>query len=110
MIKRIVLFIVIFTPIHVLATIIMLQRLYNPPTDPGLMDRLCRVIGFVLTLPVLLPLLFTDPDGEFFPRWFGGFSLVLNALVWALVLLLFFAVIKRYRVAKKVSKKLGTAQ
>ena len=110
MIKRIV-FIALFTPVHVLATIIMVQRfLYNPPTDPGLMERLCRVIGFVLTLPVLLPLLKMDPDGEFFPGWFGAFSLVLNALVWVLVLLLFFAVIKRYCGAKEGSKKIGTAQ
>ncbi len=110
MIKRIV-FITVFTPVHVLATIIMLQRfVYNPTTDPGLMERLCRAIGFVLTLPVLLPCLLTDPDGEFFPRWFQVSSLFLNGFVWALLLLLSFAVIKRYRGAKEVSKKIGTAQ
>ena len=110
MIKKIA-FILVFTPIHVLATIIMVQRfLYNPPTDPGLMERLCRVIGFVLTLPVLLPLLKIDPDGESFLRWIGGLSLVLNGLVWALLLLLFFAAINHRRAAKEGSKKIGTSQ
>ena len=105
--KKIV-FILFFTSIHVLATIILLQRLYNPSTDPGLVEWLCRAIGFVLTLPFLLPLLRIDPDGEFLPMWSPYLSLVLDGFVWGLVILLFSAVIKRYRGAKEVFKKSGT--
>lgn len=51
--KKIV-FILFFTSIHVLATIILLQHLYNPSADPGLVEWLCRAIGFVSIILLVL--------------------------------------------------------
>jgi len=97
MIKRIV-FLVLFTPIHTFATILMVQRFfYNPSRNPGVIETVCKIITFVFTLPVLLPYMLIDPDGERSPRWFQGFLLFFNAFVWALLLLLLFYIVKRLR-------------
>ena len=97
MIKKII-FLIVFTPIHAFATIFMVQRFfYNPSRDPGVTETVCKIITFVFTLPVLLPYIFIDPDGERSPRWFQGFLLFFNAFVWALLLLLLFYITKRLR-------------
>ena len=95
LIKRIV-FVVLFTPIHVYATLLMVQRFfYNASREPGAMETAFKYLTFVFTLPVLYPCMRIDPDGERLPGWFRFFSIFLNSFVWALLLLFVFIIIKR---------------
>ncbi|MHC4460930.1 MAG: hypothetical protein ACYS30_05795 [Planctomycetota bacterium] len=97
MIKKIV-FLVLFTPIHVCATLLMVQKFFfNPSRKPGAIENVLKILTFVFTLPVVYPCMRIDPDGEWFPRWFQYFSVFLNSFVWALLLLLLFYIVKRLR-------------
>ena len=94
LIKRIV-FVVLFTPIHVYATLLMVQRFfYNASREPGAMETAFKYLTFVFTLPVLYPCMRMDPDGERLPGWFRFSSIFLNSLFWALLILLVFIIIK----------------
>ena len=95
LIKGIV-FVVLFTPIHLCATLIMVQRFFfNPSRDPGTMETAFKYLTFVFTLPVLYPFMRMDPDGEGSPKWFQAFSVFLNSFVWGLLLLLLFIIVRR---------------
>ncbi|MHC4083892.1 MAG: hypothetical protein ACYSWZ_02930 [Planctomycetota bacterium] len=95
LIKRII-FLVLFTPIHLLATTLMVQKFfYNPSRDPGAMETVFKYLTFVFILPVVYPCMRIDPDGERLPRWFQYFSGFLNSFVWALLLLLLFIIVRR---------------
>ena len=96
-IKQII-FLVLFTPIHLCATLAMVQRFFfNPSRNRGAIEIVFQYITFVLSLPVLYPCIRIDPDGKRLPRWFQFSSILLNSLVWALLLLLVFNVVKRLR-------------
>ena len=95
LIKRII-FLVLFTPIHVLATILMVQRFFfNPGRNPGAMENAFKYLTFVFTLPVMYPCMRFDPDGELLPKWFQFFSIFLNSFLWALLLLFLFIAVRR---------------
>ena len=95
LIKRII-FLVLFTPIHVFATLLMVQKFFfNPSRNPGTLETVFKYLTFVFTLPVLYPCIRIDPDGEWFPKWLQYFSVFLNSFVWALLLLLLFIIVKR---------------
>lgn len=95
LIKRII-FLVLFTPIHVFATLIMAQKFFfNPSRNPGAIETVLKYLTFVFTLPVVYPCMLIDPDGEWFPKWFQFFSVFLNSFVWALLILLLFIIVKR---------------
>ena len=96
LIKKII-FLVIFTPIHVSATLLMVQRFFfNPSRDAGAMETVLKYLTFVFTLPVLYPCMRVDPDGELFPKWFQFFSVFLNSFVWGLLLLFLFIIVKHF--------------
>ena len=110
MIKKII-FLIIFTTIHTLATIMMAQRFfYNPSQNPNVMEKAGKIITFIFTLPVLFPCILADPDGERLPRWFQIFSLFFNSFVWAMLLLLLFYIAKRFLGKTKPSQKTGDSQ
>jgi hypothetical protein len=95
MIKKII-FLVLFTPIHTIGTLIMVQRFFfNPSRSGGATEAICKIITFIFTLPVMYPCMRIDPDGELLPRWFQFFSVFLNSLIWALLLLLIFHIVRR---------------
>jgi hypothetical protein len=95
LIKRII-FLVLFTPIHVFATFLMIQKyFFNPSRNPGTIEHVMKILTFVFTLPVLYPCMRIDPDGEWFPRWLQYFSVFLNSFVWAFLLLFLFIIAKR---------------
>jgi hypothetical protein len=60
--------------------------------NSGLIVNLCAVL---LSLPALLPMMMLDPDGERFPMWFRHGSVLVNSVVWAVVILLATAGMKR---------------
>lgn len=95
LIKRII-FLVLFTPIHVFATLLMVQKFFfNPSRNPGTIETVFKNLTFVFTLPVLYPCMRIDPDGEWFPKWFQVFSVFLNSFVCALLLLFLLIIVKR---------------
>jgi hypothetical protein len=89
------LFLVIFVPIHSALSINMLHLAFNPPS--GGLSALHKFFLVVITSPVLLPLVMSDPDGDRIPRLFQFLAYPVNSLVWGIGLLLVFALIKRWR-------------
>ncbi|MBI2927825.1 MAG: hypothetical protein HYY24_19205 [Verrucomicrobia bacterium] len=87
------LFLILFIPVHSLVTLLVLQRMFNPP--PGGGSIFFKIFSVGLASPVLLPLVAFDPDGDRLPRWLQVASFPLNSLVWALALLMLFSVAKR---------------
>ncbi|UCG56846.1 MAG: hypothetical protein JSU70_18510 [Phycisphaerales bacterium] len=97
-------FLVLFTPIHGFTTAVMLQRfLYNQSRTPSVIETLCKIVGFLLALPVLYPCILIDPDGEWFPRWLQIASVFVNGFIWGLLVLLVFYVAKRLRRRKRIA-------
>ena len=95
LIKRVV-FVVLFAPIHLFATLMMVQRFFfDPSRNAGAIETVFKYLTFVFTLPVLYPCMRIDPDGERFPEWFQIFSYFLNSFVWALLILLLFIIVRR---------------
>ena len=93
-IKAIV-FLVLFTPVHLCTTLAMVQRFfYNPSRNACVIETAFKYITFAFSLPVLYPCIRIDPDGERLPRWFQFSSIILNSFVWALLLLLVFNVVR----------------
>ncbi|MHC4271586.1 MAG: hypothetical protein ACYST2_04660 [Planctomycetota bacterium] len=91
-----IIFLVLFTPIHLVATLLMVEKFfYNPSRNPGTIETVLKYLTFVFTLPVVYPCMRIDPDGEWFPKWFQVFSVFLNSFVWALLLLFGFIIVKR---------------
>ena len=95
MLKKII-FLVLFTPIHAIATLMMVQRFFfNPRQDAGAMETICKITTFIFTLSAMYPCMRIDPDGESFPRLFVMFLPFFNSLVWAVLLLLVFHIVRR---------------
>jgi hypothetical protein len=95
LIKKII-FLVLFTPVHLLVTLVMVQRFFfNPSREAGTIETMLKYVTFIFTLPVLYPCMRVDPDGDLFPKWFQFFSVFLNSFVWGLLLLFVLIIIKR---------------
>jgi len=93
---RKVLFVILFVPAHSVLTLVMVQRQFNVhPSD--LWSTILSAVGLALMLPVLYPCVLTDPDGEWFPKWFQYASVPLNSLIWAAAALVVYGVIRRVR-------------
>jgi hypothetical protein len=87
-------FLVIFVPVHSAIELALIHRLYNPPSNPVL-SHVWRTLGVVVTMPVLLPMMLADPDGDRFPRWVQWASVPVNSLVWGVLILLAAAAVRR---------------
>lgn len=98
MIKR-ALFAVVFVPVHAVLTVLCVVHWlnWNYVVDMGLWPRFVNLCARVLSLPLLLPLMMLDPDGERFPMWFRHGSVLVNSLLWAILILFVIAGIKRLR-------------
>ena len=88
-------FLVAFTAGHAFLTLFMISwgcshRLANP-----VWERLYNLVVAIFMCPVVLPLVFFDPDGDRTPRWFQWSSYFVNSMIWAAVILLLFAIVKR---------------
>jgi hypothetical protein len=90
-----VVFVVLFTPIHLVATLMMVQRFFFNPRNSGTIETVFKYLTFVFTLPVIYPCMRIDPDGERLPEWFQAFSFFLNLFIWAILILLLFIIVKR---------------
>ena len=88
------LFLILFVPLHSLLTFVVVQRAFNPPAEGS--SLLFKSFLVLITSPILLPLLMFDPDGDRLPRWLQMLSVPFNSLVCGLLLLLAFAVLRRY--------------
>ncbi len=97
--KSKLIFAVVFVPGHSLLTVLCVSRWlnYNSVVDPGLGPRLVNLCAQVLSLPLLLPLMWLNPDGDRFPEWFRMASVPANSLLWVVILLFLVGVAKRSR-------------
>jgi hypothetical protein len=80
------LFLIVFVPLHSIATFWLVSRFFSSPAT-GLPDTILRVAGLIFSMPLLYPLICFDPDGGRIPRWLQWLSWPLNSLIWGLVLL-----------------------
>jgi len=97
--KRKLIFLIAFVPFYILLTIILLQVYwfnYNPNFDTGLWPKFCHILSFILSIPLLVPFIVTDL-GEYWPTWVQLIPFILNALLWAILILLAVALSKRLR-------------
>lgn len=97
--KRKITFLILFVPVYYLVTVIVLQHYwfnYNATVDTSLWAKLLHVLAFVISVPVLIPFIFTDL-GEYWPIWAQALPFLLNGLLWGLVILLVSAATKRLR-------------
>jgi hypothetical protein len=91
-----IIFLVLFTPIHLCTTIAMVQRFFfNPSRNACVIETVFKYITFAFSLPVLYPCMRIDPDGERLPTWLQYSSIFLNSLIWGLLVLLVFNIVKR---------------
>ena len=86
-----------FVGAHSLATVWLLQAAANAPASAGV--GVVRGLAAVFALPLLLPLIASDPDGDRMPRWFQFASVALNSLAWWAVGVL-IAVLRRRHAAR----------
>ena len=89
------LFLAIFVPAHTALEFLVLGVMYNPPPLPDFALSVLRALGAAVMLPLLLPVVFFNPDGDGLPRWFRFASLPLNSLIWAAAILLISSAIRR---------------
>jgi len=97
MIRKLI-FLALFVPLHSFLMGTLLQNYwfnYNPNVDTSLWARLCHVIAFLLSVPVMLPFIVTD-IGEYWPTWVQALPWLFNSLVWAVVILLLYIRIKHF--------------
>ena len=102
MIKKIV-FMAVFAPVHSALTALCVVHWlnWNYVVDTGLWPRFINLCAKILSLPLLLPLMMADAEGERFPIWFRQGSLLVNSLVWAVLILLLVAAVSRFRLKKQ---------
>jgi len=89
MIRKLI-FLALYVPLHSFLTGFLLQNYlfnYNPNVDTGLWARLCHVMAFLLSVPVMLPFIVTDM-GEHWPMWVQALPWLFNSLIWGVVILL----------------------
>ena len=77
-------FLVSYAIVHSVATIVMLQNFVFNSGGPTFLQDVLRVLGFLLTLPLLAVFILFDPDGDSFPRWFQFLTVFLNGLIWGM--------------------------
>ena len=68
---------VVFVLTHALLTHTMLLRAFDSQAAGW------RVAAATLSMPLLLPLILSDPDGDRLPRWLQVVSFPLNSAIWA---------------------------
>ena len=81
---------------HSISTLVVVQVAANTPSGRA-HSAAVKGLATALTLPLLLPLIRSDPDGDRFPRWFQLASVLVNSLVWCLVILLVVVIRRRSR-------------
>jgi len=102
MIKKII-FVIVFVPVHLALTAYCVIRWlnWNYRVDTGLWPRFINLCARILSLPLFLPLLMFDVEGNRTPRWLGVVELFANSIVWAVLILLVIAATKHFRNRKR---------
>ena len=95
---------VLFVAAHSVATLGLWQYAHNAPD--GAAAGVARALAVTFALPLLLPLILFDPDGDRLPRWFQVASVPLNSLMWWAAVLLLVA-FKRRRAARTAREARG---
>jgi len=91
-----VIFVVVFVPMHFVLTLLLLQYYgfnYNPNVA-GLFDQFCHIVAIIFAVP-LLRLLDSIGISEYSPLWLQLLALAFYSLLWALLVLAVWAIIKR---------------
>ena len=78
-------FLLFFIPAHVILTLVTLEPSLTPP--PGLAATAWHAARRLLLLPIILPLLLFDSDGDWLPRWLQWLALVVNSAIWGVALI-----------------------
>jgi hypothetical protein len=88
-------FVIAFTIGHAYLTLFMISwgRRHRPASS--VLESLYSSVVAVLMCPVVLPLVFSDPDGDQIPRWIQWSSYFVNGMIWAAAFLILFAIVKR---------------
>jgi hypothetical protein len=94
MIKKLT-FMVAFTAGHAFLTISMISWGCGHRFGSLVLERLYSLVVVILMCPVVLALFSFDPDGDRTPRWFQWSSYFVNGMIWAVVILLLFAAVRR---------------
>jgi hypothetical protein len=101
--KKKIIFLIAFVPVHYILTVLLIQRYlfnYNPNVDTGLLAELCRVLAWLFTLPVILPMMMFNLLHEHQPLWLQILPGIINSLAWGFAILLLLDGIKRLRIRK----------
>jgi hypothetical protein len=93
-VMRKLLFIVVFTVAHAFLTLSMITWGCRHGFGGSLLQRLNSLVVAVFMSPVVLPMVYSDPDGDRIPRWFQWSSYFLNSMIWAVAILLLFTAVK----------------
>ena len=91
MIKKLlfnVIFTVVFVPAHSKLTILCWAEWRH-----NVVGAFCAK---VLSLPLFLPMIMLDPDAARFPKWHPVASVLANSLIWAILILLLIACVRRW--------------
>ena len=89
-------FLVVFVPVHFVLTLLLLQHYgfnYNPNVA-GLFAQFCHILAAVLAVP-LLTLLGATALSEYSPLSLQLLALAFYSLLWAVLVLALWAIIKR---------------
>jgi hypothetical protein len=97
-------FMVAFTAGHAFLTIFMISWGCGHRFASSVLERVYSLVVAIFMCPVVLPLVFFDPDGDRTPRWFQWSSYLVNSLIWAVVILLLLAAVKRLSGNREVKR------
>jgi hypothetical protein len=84
-------FLAVFVLTHALLTHATLLRAYETQAAGW------RVAAATLSMPLLLPLIQFDPDGDRLPTWFQLASFPLNSAIWAAGIAIIATAVRRRR-------------
>jgi len=90
-------FLVVFVPVHFVLTLLLLQHYgfnYNPNVA-GLFAQVCHIVAVILAVPLLI-LLDTIGLSEYSPLWLQLLALAFYSLLWAILVLAVWAIIRRF--------------
>jgi hypothetical protein len=96
-------FVIAFTIGHAYLTLFMISWGCRHRPASSVLESLYSATVAVLMCPVVLPLFFSDPDGDRIPRWIQWSSYFVNGMIWAAVILLLFATVKRLSRSKTMA-------
>jgi len=95
MAKRMI-FVVVFVPVHFFLTVLLRQYYwfnYNARVA-GLFGQICHVVAAIFAVPLLI-LLDSIGISEYSPLWLQLVALAFYSLLWAILVLAVWAIIKR---------------